>query len=343
MPSLLVEGPAEPDLLDDDELALVQRALAAIEKVDPGDARMLRGHLNRLGAISGLIQAVPTLYATEVFAGRQRSFETLVKHLCHTDGLAGDLALPLKATLSRTFLVAKIQFFRGFVRAANVKVGLCEGFEELDNALRFELSQSMYTQLAEELLLALLRKPDVLETTKRRAANQLVAIWENAEIEIDDFCPLLESAWRARNHVDADLGSLLGTIEYFRLVAEDCAPQFLDFFNRDEVSLQERQAFEEFLFDMTFEELSTLRSEMRLQQITSITRAWAEEVLGRRLDHETVQTRIDPLALCRSYYRRQLAADFRIVAGRPGPRRTAEAYMMIYLLEGQTTGKIRIG
>ena len=172
--------------------------------------------------------------------------------------------------------------------------------------------------------------------TKRKAAQQLVAIWEHAEIEIDDFCPLLESTWHARNRVNADLGSLLGTSEYVRLVCEDCSEDFLGFFARDEVSLQQKQAFEEFLFDMTFEEVATLRAAMRDQNVDTISVEWAERILRRPIERETVADRIDPIALYRSYFRRQLAADFRIVAGRPGPRRTAEAYMMIYLLDNQS-------
>ena len=37
----------------------------------------------------------------------------------------------------------------------------------------------------------------------------------------------------------------------------------------------------------------------------------------------------------RSYQRRQLAADFRLMSGAPGPRRTAEGYLMVYLLDQQ--------
>ena len=44
---------------------------------------------------------------------------------------------------------------------------------------------------------------------------------------------------------------------------------------------------------------------------------------------------IDPMALYRSYQRRQLAADYRLMSGAPGPRRTAEGYLMVYLLDQQ--------
>ena len=67
--------------------------------------------------------------------------------------------------------------------------------------------------------------------------------------------------------------------------------------------------------------------------------AVVREGLKALIERESARDKIDPMALYRSYFRRQLAADFRIVAGRPGPRRTAEAYMMIYLLNNQDTIK----
>jgi hypothetical protein len=204
--------------------------------------------------------------------------------------------------------------------------------------LREELAQSIYTLLAEELFLALLRKPDVTMRTKRRAADQLITVWDDTMLEIDDFAPLLESAWHARNRITSAYGTLLGATETFRLVHEDCNPQVLDYFARDGMSCDESSAFEEFLFNMTFEELATLRREMRERDIKAITPAWAAEVLGRQIEELEHSREIDPMALYRSYQRRQLAADFRLMAGTPGPRRTAEAYLMINLLDQQTDG-----
>jgi hypothetical protein len=129
----------------------------------------------------------------------------------------------------------------------------------------------------------------------------------------------------------------MGASEYFRLVAADCAPQFLDFFARQEVSRSEGQAFEEFLFNMTYEELQTLGEAMRREKRETMDPAWAAEIVGRPLEELDHSGEIDPMALYRSYYRRQLAADFRIMAGTEGPRRTAEAYMMIYLLDQKSS------
>ena len=147
----------------------------------------------------------------------------------------------------------------------------------MTHELREEVAQSIYTLLAEELFLALLRKPDVARRTKQRAADQLITIWDDAALEIDDFAPLLESAWHARNRINTAYGTLLGATETFRLVTEDCSPEVLEFFGRDGMSADESAAFEEFLFNMTSEELATLRRAMQQQHVSA-----ASPDVGRR-------------------------------------------------------------
>ena len=79
-------------------------------------------------------------------------------------------------------------------------------------------------------------KPDVEVRIKRRAADKLISVWDDAHLEIDDFSPILESAWHARNRITSDFGCMLGAAETFRLVCEDCSPEVLDYFARDDRS-----------------------------------------------------------------------------------------------------------
>ena len=339
MPSSPAEAVVVHQLFDDAESELIDRALSAVTRSAPSDAAVLRGLMSQLATLSEVLATSRMLRKPATFAGETRDEQTLTQHLCQIDGLSGDLLLPMKATLSRTFLMAKINFFRAFIKATGALAEVGPEFPDLSHQLREELAQSIYTLMGEELLLALLRKPNVKAHTKRRAAGQLITIWDNAQLEIDDFCPLLESAWHARNRVTSGFGALLGTTEYFRLVCEDCAPQFLAFFARDDLSIAEGQAFEEFLFNMTFEELTTLRDTMKAQNLDAVSTDWASHVLNRGIDELDHSGEIDPMALYRSYYRRQLAADYRILAGTEGPRRTAEAYLLVYLLDQQIQGQ----
>ena len=339
MSSGLEPVPALAELFDQDEQPLVTAALAAIHVKNPDDAAALRALTGRLATLNAMLDQSPSLRIDKQLALDVRNEHTLIEHLTRIDGLGNDLELPFKATMSRTFLLAKIQFLRGLVKGTSIAAQGSEELKPLTHDLREELAQSIYTLLAEELLLALLRKPNVTRATKRRAANQLITIWDNAQLEIDDFSPILEAAWHARNKVSSKLGCLLGTTEYFRLVAENCPNQFLDFFAREEVSRSEGQAFEEFLFNMTYEELQMLGDAMRKRGVETITTSRASDVLGRNIEELDPSGEIDPIALYRSYYRRQLAADFRIMAGTEGPRRTAEAYMMIFVLDQEAGGE----
>lgn len=321
-------------VLDRHETELVEQALGVVSARCPGDAEVLRGLIDELQATSDLLDRQRPLRKPTSLGGEARTETTLMDHLCTLDGLSGDLALPLKATLSRTYLLTKINFLRGFVKATGA-IHDHPATVAMTHELREELAQSIYTLLAEELFLALLRKPDVLRRTKQRAADQLITVWDDAALEIDDFAPLLESAWHARNRINSAYGTLLGATETFRLVTEDCRPEVLEFFGREGMSADESAAFEEFLFNMTSEELAKLRRAMQQQHLSSASPAWAAEILARQIEDLEHSHEIDPMALYRSYQRRQLAADFRVMSSSPGPRRTAEAYLMVYLLDQQ--------
>ncbi|MEO8706262.1 MAG: hypothetical protein ABI867_39900, partial [Kofleriaceae bacterium] len=252
------------NVLDRHETELVEQALAAVAAHSATDAEILMALIEELRATSGLLERQRPLRRPTALGGEARDEQTLMDHLCTLDGLSGDLALPLKATLSRTYLLTKINFLRGFVKAT-AALGDGPQYLRMAHDLREELAQSIYTLLAEELFLALLRKPDISLRTKQRASDQLITMWDDASLEIDDFSPLLESAWHARNRINSAYGTLLGATETFRLVTEDCSPDVIDFFGRDGMSPDESSAFEEFLFNMTSEELTTLRRAMQQQ------------------------------------------------------------------------------
>ena len=327
-------------LLDHHEVEVVDQALRLVAARAPVDAQILRDLIGQLRETNALLAGSRPLRAPTAMGGEARNESTLIDHLISLDGLSGDLMLPLKATLSRTALLTKINFLRAFIKAtAAVAARSDDGPAETTRVihdLNEELAQSIYTLLCEELFLALLRKPDVTTRIKRRCADQLITIWDDATLEIDDFAPLLESAWHARNRITSDFGCMVGATETFRLGCEDCSAEVLEFFARDDMDPAETAAFDEFLFNMTYEELGTLRGKMRDEGRRTVSIAWASSVLGRPIEELEHSREIDPMALYRSYNRRQLAADFRLMSGSPGPRRTAEGYLMVALLDQQT-------
>ncbi len=286
-----------------------------------------------------VLEQIPSLSSPSTAFDSDRHEAELADRLAHVDPMDRDLPLPEKAQVARAFLLTKIGLLRDFQSSLAPAAG---GEPGLHAEIHVELAQSVYTLIAVEILVGLLTDPGLAEPQRRRAARQLILIWDRAaQLEIDDFCPLLEAAWRARSRIGVHFGALVGAGEYMRLVASDCPAEFLDYFVRDEAVDEEVQAFEEFLFNVPFEDLARLRAAAR-ERGAVIDRRAAEEILGRSLDEAAAID--DPDAVFRSYSRRRTAAEFRRWTGAPGPRRTAEANIMTKLLaavDGFTTAEFR--
>jgi hypothetical protein len=93
-------------------------------------------------------------------------------------------------------------------------------------------------------------------------------------------------------------------------------------------------SLEEFLFDLTYEELVDLRTQMSEEGIRAIDRNTSLLMLGKKESSEVEASAA--LALYRSYMSRQALAKKRSLKNIAGPKRSLEEYFVIYLL---TKGK----
>ncbi len=314
------------DYLSPRERDIVRRAIEAIEGIQ-GYAQ-IEANVGRLGWLARLAQTYPS-FRYAVLGGNVRTEETLIAELVEQDRIGSELDLPTKAHVGRAFLVAKVHLFRAFLRAFRevrdtVPVGLVSD-------VRHEHDQTVYTILGEEVLLGLIRCANVQRPIKEAAARSLIRIWDEPAHEITDFSPVLEAVWFARNRVEVELGTMMGVTEFFRFVQQDVPAEFVAYFSRDDISDEEEQAFEEFLFGLVHEEIVRLRNEMHRQGVASIDNQFARQVLGYGTTR--VLRRGDALAMYRSYRRRALACDFRRLSGLDGPRRTAEEFLMQAILQ----------
>lgn len=322
--------PSEVDpVLDSRERRLVDRSLGWLREHRPREAAALWDHVKRVARLGDVLDRTPTLPLGAMMRDEDVQEAELVDRLAHADPMGRELLLPEKAHVARAFQLAKIALLRELRQVLEPVGG---GEATLHAELHGELAQSVYTLIATEILIGMLSDQLLAEPHRRRAARQLILLWERAaQLEIDDFCPVLEAAWRARSRIGVQFGALVGAGEYMRLVASDCPAEFLDYFVRDDAGDDEVQAFEEFLFNLPFEELTRLRTASR-ERGSVIDRAAAEQILGRSLAESASIG--DPDSVYRSYARRRTAAEHRRWVGAPGPRRTAEAYILTTVLAG---------
>lgn len=314
---------------DEIERELVTSALDAL---GPKPRVDLTGMLDRLGRHAALIRDTPPIATSwDAVAGRAFSVESLLQKLCAVEEYDLDLHIPTKAIVGQAFLVAKINTLKALgymLKGASLP-------EDLSLRVEHEVAQSIYTKLAEELFIAIVTDRDEMRAVKMNAARFLYRIWEERLlIEIDDFAPLLESAWVARSKLLPVMGTMLGTHEVFRLFREARDQRFLDYFGEDDAPPEQILAFEEFLFGLSHEEIMRIRTSMSSEGKRVITRAEAMAVLGRAEPAKEDET--GAIALYTSYKKRRVNALHRTLSGEPGPKKTAEEYVMLAFLRSSS-------
>lgn len=313
--------------LDDSEQGVVADALASIHEVDPREGALLSEHLERLARAADLVKQSPGITGSwETQRVAPMSGEPLLDLLCTVPEWDLDLHVPVRVIFGQAYLVAKINFFKAIAYGLD-SVGATEVLRERVEA---ELGQSIYTKLAEELFIAIVTDTRSERRVKVAAARSLFQVWQDRlEREIDDFAPVLESVWRSRNKVRPVIGTTLGTHEFFHLLKNCTDTQFLEYFE-NEVPIEQIQAFEEFLFGLSWEQLTELRTQMQENHASTISSDKAYETVG----HPSSWAPQDggPQSLYTSYKKRRVRAQYRALTNAPGPKKTAEEFVMTAFL-----------
>ncbi len=323
-------GPHDCFFFDESEREVVARALATVEEGNPDEAAHLRANLSRLASTAAVIRDSPPIASSLAGRASRPSFssESLVDLLCRVPDYDFDLHIPTKAVLGQAYLVAKINFFK----ALNYSL---EALGAQSAEVELELGQSIYSKLAEELITSIVSDPDAEPRIKRAAAQSLFRIWEERlTTEIDDFAPFLESVWRARDQMRPVLGTMRGTHELFRLIEQSRDARVLDYFTGDDVPPEQLQAFEEFLFGISHEEIERLRAHLVEKSKAVVSEEDARRLLGRK--KESWVPTGGPQAFYSSYKKRRVRAAYRALTSTSGPKKTAEEYVMAAFLRRES-------
>ncbi len=319
---------------DEAEQTLIAEVFRALRAASPEQEGTMRAALDRLTRLADLIRDSPSM-ATGWHARGRPSFsgETLIELLCRVPDYDLDLHIPTKAVLGQSYLIAKINFLKALGYAVEPL-----GHPDLAQRLQYELGQSIYSKLAEELFISIVTDPEGNDAVKAGAARFLFRIWEERLlIEVDDFAPVLESVWSARSKILPILGTMLGTQEVFQLFRTAPENRFLEYFGEDDVVEEQLLAFEEFIFGLSHEQIFQLREHLRDKSTSCVSVEEARSVLGQTKPSWSPEAD-GPQAFYTSYKKRRVKAHYRALTGAPGPKKTAEEYVMIALLQRGVMG-----
>lgn len=310
-----------------DERATIEEIYREVVRSEHSEARRLaqtiRRQMENLDQLGEVLSQYPSPLDEQSLGSRQRGLNTLVDSLSQTNPANFEFFLPTRALLGRALDMAESNFYR-LLRHVCTEILPGSRGEELCEQATQCLRLCLYTKLVEEVLSDIASDVKLDRSLRANAVVPLAQIWERRlTYRVRDFFPLLESTWEARRRITVTGGTLCGTQEVFALFQEGCDPKFVDYFARSDHSQDEVEAFREFLFGTSFEELNRLADQMKSTGIASV-----------KVSSTMVSSESDAATLFYEFFRsRHLLATARQLANLPGPKRTAEGYAMVHYLD----------
>jgi hypothetical protein len=322
----LPEGP-----FDSEERRTIAAVHDAVSGVEGKEAILstVRRNIDQLNQLGIILQRYPPLSRSQSLGRRQRGLSSLVDRLSQSNLSNFEMSLPTRALIGRSLVMAEMNFYRllRFVCSDAPE----EIRAELLDRVECHLCHSIYTRLAGEVLTSIASDGQAAREERKKAVHVLLHIWGHVTFSLGNVLPLLQATWEARRRVVVAGGTLLGVSEMFQLLQAGCDPRFVEFLVRPAHTENEAAAFREFLLGATTEQLEHLEQNLERTGRTSVS---LDELTSLSQDAENLDRRADPaLQMFEFFLSRHLQAGSRRQADLPGPKRTAEEYVLRHYLE----------
>ena len=309
---------------------LVNKLVVALDKYNSDKLDALQKRLSYIEQLADAIANFPSLLERVNLTSSVRTPETLIENLIsYSYPEDGDttLHLPSKATLGKGFLVAKIHTFFSMSKLAKNFANMDEKeVQEYDD----ETVSIMFTLMAEDVYLNLIRDKSLPIAMRKDLAQSLIILWEHrADATMADIAPVLQSVWLARRKLAPAFGTMMGTSELL-MVSFQLDEQWTRFIKQNLSNPEVAQAMEEFLFGLSYEQISKLKAILREQGVKAIGRDEVSAYLNERVKTDVSLDYRDFYLL---YTVRRDNARSRQRLRIPGPKKTLEDFFFCFVME----------
>jgi len=313
-------------------LLALSQALAESDHPDAGPLRtVLVENVGRVDQVGAALLAYPPVFGEKPLGGRQRGRGTLVDLLSSAEDASIELYVPTRAVVGRTLVVAELNAWRLASYIHEQILGSSAEAAGTGDEIDHWLHGCVYSLLAEDILRSIAVDQGMERATRAKAVDSLSQMWESRHsLGARHFFPVLAQTWAARRRIRVSVGTLLGVSEIFRLLQAGGDPEFVSFFARKRLNLDEEQAFQEFLIGVSTEEIHSLE---QLMEDTGRSSLDPEDAKVRRQSFKTGGEVHECVRFYEFFRTRHLAAVARRIKDLPGPKKTAEEYVMIYFLD----------
>lgn len=329
-------------VLTQDEKRLIRDITDSLKECRNPDAAHLDQaiceSIARLSDLARVMNAYPSLLESQSLGQQRRDAASLIEALSNATLFTVDMLLPMRAAVGQVYVMARLNLFRLLHQVAQEALGGRDEFTAVEDAIGARISQSIHNKVIESLLIAIVCDDSLGRAVRIKAATALTHLWEDRfSRRIEAFLPVLETTWEARRQTTVQLGTLMGVSEVFALMRAGGDIRFLDYFSRKTCPPEELQAFREFLFSVSTEELESL-SDKLIEGQHRASYPGVDTTLSLSPTYLYDHTATDFVTqLYLFFVKRHLEAHARRIRNLPGPKRTAEEYVMVYFLEQSST------
>ncbi|MDR0589824.1 MAG: hypothetical protein LBG25_04710 [Spirochaetaceae bacterium] len=308
--------------LKETEELLVREIEAYLDSQFPEDAALVRQRFICLRALGEAVSAFPSVREAHTLRGVFRDEEKLIEALCDFMPSARLLHIPTKIVATRSYLVAKAHAF-------SLLSILAHNIDRFYIPIRKIIFSIICTIMTEEVYLSFLSDPAFSEKIKFRLANDLICLWDSGtDPRAVQHLPALEALWMARDAAPPSFGTMDGASELIR-ISLDLEKDWRDFLVSQTANDETRWALEEFLFGLSYEEITEVRSRLSRFGISAVNYDEIPSFLGSKPSYTEV-TNADPRGIYDFYVDRRDMAAFRKRISAPGPKRPLEEIYLRY-------------
>ena len=319
------QSPLQPE-----EQELVEHVLAALRQDAASHAQPIAAIEHQLGSLQmfgELLARYPSPLEEQHLGAMRRGLETLVDTMVVTDLATFPFRAPTQALVGRAMNMAHINFLLMLWHVTGALPDIALGAQLREQAAR-RLRGSVHSRLVEEVLADIVTDATIERRLREHAVRNLAQLWGNRLTwRVHTFFPILAATWEARLRVKVIGGTLQGNCEMFQLLTAGCDAEFVDLLVDAQSGSGHEQAFREFLFGKSSEELDRLAQRMADEGRSSIELDSKVGAEGAGRDAGSI--------LFEFFRTRLVQCSARRTAGLPGPRHTAEGYVMLAWLGRQ--------
>ena len=316
------------EVFTENQKKLVNGILEVIKTIDKDKAENFQERLKDLEMLAKAVARFPSLLERHNLIGGERTPTSLIDSLIdHQDAGDSTLQLPSKAVLGKGLLVAKTHTLSTLQKYVS---HMGAEYEYVARALESETILSMFSLLVEDVYLNLIRDITQPIDFRREWALSLLLLWEHWNDQtIETAAPVLQSVWTARRKLAPAFGTMMGTSELL-LISMQMDDQWISFIKQKLSNQGVSQAMEEFLFGISYEQILSLRANLKTKGIPAIGRDEVSKFLG---EHVKADAGLDYRDFYSLYTIRRDNARSRARLNLEGPHKTLEDYFIQFVTE----------